>query len=94
MLHALYLTKNTSSSDTWSVSYANRYVQSETFELERARGKPGFLPAIEGDSAAIIAAYIFNYVISNSLHDDDHCSLSDSDGVLKMSNSAAQIRQS
>jgi hypothetical protein len=60
MLHALYLTKNTSGS--WSVSYANRYVQSETLKLETARQKPCFLPAIEGDSAAIIAAYIFNHV--------------------------------
>jgi carotenoid cleavage dioxygenase-like enzyme len=60
MLHALYFTKNTSGS--WSVHYANRYVQSETLRLERARQKPCFLPAIEGDSAAIIAAYIFNYV--------------------------------
>ena len=64
MLHALYFTRN--SSGSWSVSYANRYVQSETLRLERARQKPCFLPAIEGDSAAIIAAYIFNFV-SNTL---------------------------
>ena len=60
MLHALYFTKNTSGS--WSLSYANRYVQSETLNLETARQKPCFLPAIEGDSAAVIAAYIFNHV--------------------------------
>ncbi|KAF0933206.1 hypothetical protein E2562_016151, partial [Oryza meyeriana var. granulata] len=60
MLHALYFTKN--SSATWSVSYANRYVQSETFKIEKARQKPCFLPAIMGDSAAIIAAYILNYM--------------------------------
>ena len=60
MLHALYFTKN--SSGPWSVSYVNRYVQSETLRLERAQQKPCFLPAIEGDSAAIIAAYIFNFV--------------------------------
>lgn len=75
MLHALYLTKN--SSATWSVSYANRYVQSETFRIERARQKPCFLPAIEGDSAAIIAAYILNYV-NNTLQTQIACYLSDS----------------
>jgi hypothetical protein len=60
MLHALYFTKNRSAS--WSVSYANRYVQSETLKIEQARQKPCFLPAIEGDSPAIIVAYILNYV--------------------------------
>ncbi|PNT64389.1 hypothetical protein BRADI_4g27988v3, partial [Brachypodium distachyon] len=46
MLHALYFTKNHSSS--WSI--------------EKARQKPYFLPAVEGDSAAIMAAYILNYL--------------------------------
>ncbi|OEL19481.1 Carotenoid 9,10(9',10')-cleavage dioxygenase [Dichanthelium oligosanthes] len=68
MLHALYFTK--SSSGSWSVSYANRYVQSETLKLERARQKPCFLPAIEGDSAAIIAAYIFNYLRFDKVNKD------------------------
>uniref|UniRef100_A0A0E0B1B2 Uncharacterized protein n=1 Tax=Oryza glumipatula TaxID=40148 RepID=A0A0E0B1B2_9ORYZ len=61
MLHAIYFTKN-SSSATWSVSYANRYVQSETLKIEKTRQKPCFLPAIMGDSAAIVAAYILNYM--------------------------------
>jgi hypothetical protein len=60
MLHALYFTKSRSA--IWSVSYANRYVQSETLKIEKARQKPCFLPAIEGDSPAIIVAYILNYV--------------------------------
>ena len=60
MLHAIYFTKN--SSDTWSVSYVNLYVQSETLKTEKTRQKPCFLPAIMGDSAAIVAAYILNYV--------------------------------
>ncbi|CAN6217312.1 unnamed protein product [Urochloa humidicola] len=68
MLHALYFTKN--SSGSWSVSYANRYVQSETLRLERARQKPCFLPAIEGDSTAIIAAYIFNYLRFGKVNKD------------------------
>jgi carotenoid cleavage dioxygenase-like enzyme len=61
MLHALYFAKRGSSA-SWSVSYNNRYVQSETLKIEQARKKPCFLPAIEGDSAAIIVAYILNYV--------------------------------
>ncbi|TVU09155.1 hypothetical protein EJB05_42597, partial [Eragrostis curvula] len=68
MLHAVYFTKNVS--DTWSVSYANRYVQSETFKIEQARQKPCFLPAIEGDSPAIIAAYIFNYLRFGKVNKD------------------------
>lgn len=57
MLHALYFTKN---GDEWRVEYKNRYVETETFLLERERGRPSFLPAIEGDSPAVLAAYLFN----------------------------------
>jgi hypothetical protein len=65
MLHALYFTKN--HSDSWSVSYANRYVESQTLKIERDHKKPCFLPAAQGDSAAVIAAYILNYV-TTTLH--------------------------
>ncbi|CBI27963.3 unnamed protein product, partial [Vitis vinifera] len=44
----------------WIISYKNRYVESETFKLEKQRNKPSFLPAVEGDSPAIIAAYLLN----------------------------------
>ncbi|KAK1630217.1 hypothetical protein QYE76_004532 [Lolium multiflorum] len=60
MLHALYFTKNYS--ESWSVSYVNRYVESPTLKIERDRKKPCFLPAAQGDSAAVIAAYILNYL--------------------------------
>ncbi|CAM0950970.1 unnamed protein product [Alopecurus aequalis] len=60
MLHAFYFTKN--HSDSWSIFYANRYVESQTLKIERDRKKPCFLPAAQGDSAAIIAAYILNYL--------------------------------
>ncbi|KAM0864598.1 hypothetical protein ACQ4PT_043824 [Festuca glaucescens] len=60
MLHALYFTRNYS--DSWSVSYANRYVESPTLKIERDRKKPCFLPAAQGDSATVIAAYILNYL--------------------------------
>lgn len=60
MLHALYFFKD--DHDTWMISYNNRYVESQTFKLEKARNKPVFLPAIEGDSLAILSAHLLNYV--------------------------------
>uniref|UniRef100_A0A0D3GZK7 Carotenoid cleavage dioxygenase n=1 Tax=Oryza barthii TaxID=65489 RepID=A0A0D3GZK7_9ORYZ len=59
MLHALYFTKSGEGS-TWSISYNNRYVQSDTFNTERDRQRPCFLSAIKGDPLAIIAASILN----------------------------------
>ncbi len=35
MLHAVYFCKSNNS--TWSISYNNRYVQSETFRIEKER---------------------------------------------------------
>uniref|UniRef100_A0A1D1Z9R2 Carotenoid 9,10(9',10')-cleavage dioxygenase 1 n=1 Tax=Anthurium amnicola TaxID=1678845 RepID=A0A1D1Z9R2_9ARAE len=58
MLHALYFTKD--AGGNWHVSYKNRYVESDTFTVERQRKKPCFLPALEGDSPAILAAYLLN----------------------------------
>ncbi|XP_059458445.1 carotenoid 9,10(9',10')-cleavage dioxygenase 1-like [Corylus avellana] len=58
MLHALYFTKEGDGS--WNVVYNNRYVQTETFKLEKQRNKPSFLPATEGDSPAILSAYLLN----------------------------------
>lgn len=60
MLHALYFTKETEG--RWTVIYSNRHVETETFKLEKRRNKPSFLPAIEGDSPAILSAYLLNLV--------------------------------
>lgn len=60
MLHAVHLKKN--AHGTWTISYNNRYVESQTFKLEKQKNKPTFLPAVEGDSPAIIAAYVLNVV--------------------------------
>lgn len=60
MLHAIYFTKD--DHGDWIISYKNRYVESETFKLEKESNKPSFLPAIEGNSLAIIAAYLLNMV--------------------------------
>jgi carotenoid cleavage dioxygenase-like enzyme len=60
MLHALYFNKD--SDGRWNVVYNNRHVETETFKLEKQRNKPSFLPAIEGDSPAIVSAYLLNLV--------------------------------
>lgn len=60
MLHALYFSKT--GHGNWTVSYNNRFVQSETFNLEKDRSKPAFLPAVEGDSPAIVSALLLNLV--------------------------------
>lgn len=65
MVHALYLTKD--SHGSWIVSYRNKYVETESFKLEKQRNRPSFLPAIEGDSTAISAAYFFNLVCTYTL---------------------------
>ncbi|PIA42821.1 hypothetical protein AQUCO_02000338v1 [Aquilegia coerulea] len=58
MLHALYFIKD--SQECWTVLYNNRYVETETFIQEKKINKPSFLPAIEGNSPAILAAYLLN----------------------------------
>ncbi|ONI33839.1 hypothetical protein PRUPE_1G449100 [Prunus persica] len=59
MLHALYFSKDVSDG-SWTVRYNNRHVETETFKLEKQRNKPSFLPAIGGDSPAILSAYLLN----------------------------------
>ncbi|KAK1438274.1 hypothetical protein QVD17_04080 [Tagetes erecta] len=58
MLHALYFTKNAQGS--WSFCYKNRYVETETYKMERERKKPCFLPVVSGDPAAALASTTFN----------------------------------
>lgn len=60
MLHVLYFCKN--GDGRWEISYRNRHVETGTFKQEKARKKPAFLPAIEGDSLAVLSAYLLNYV--------------------------------
>ncbi|XP_050366320.1 carotenoid 9,10(9',10')-cleavage dioxygenase 1-like isoform X3 [Argentina anserina] len=63
MLHALYFRKNdfvNSDGSRWTVQYNNRHVETETYKLERQRNRPSFLPAIGGDSPAILSAYLLN----------------------------------
>ncbi|KAI7986804.1 hypothetical protein LOK49_LG14G00692 [Camellia lanceoleosa] len=58
MLHALYFTKDTNGN--WSFLYNNRFVEPQTFKMEKQRNKPSYLPALEGDSPAILAAFLLN----------------------------------
>ncbi|XP_045799446.1 carotenoid 9,10(9',10')-cleavage dioxygenase-like isoform X1 [Trifolium pratense] len=62
MLHALYFQK--SSNGSWKIHYNNKHVETETYNLEKQRNKPLFLPAIEGNSMAILSAYFFNWLRS------------------------------
>ncbi|KAK6927363.1 Carotenoid oxygenase [Dillenia turbinata] len=62
VLHAVYFIEE--DHGQWMVMYDNRYVQSKTFKIESQRDKPSFLPAVEGDNLAIVAAHLLN-VISN-----------------------------
>ncbi|XP_047968412.1 carotenoid 9,10(9',10')-cleavage dioxygenase 1-like [Salvia hispanica] len=60
MLHVLYFSKN--GEGKWEISYRNKHVETDTFKQEKARKKPAFLPAIEGDSLAVLSAYLLNYL--------------------------------
>ncbi|OEL12993.1 Carotenoid 9,10(9',10')-cleavage dioxygenase 1, partial [Dichanthelium oligosanthes] len=60
MLHATYFNK--SSGGEWTISYLNKYVHSDTFELERQKSKGNFIPAAYGKPYAILAAFVLNMV--------------------------------
>ncbi|KAL3746754.1 hypothetical protein ACJRO7_015656 [Eucalyptus globulus] len=64
MLHALCF-KKAGDSD-WSISYKNKYIESETLKLEKQRNKPSFIPAIEGDPLAVLAAFTLNRIRLNA----------------------------
>lgn len=66
MLHALYFKK--SNHGSWTVLYNNKHVETETYKLEKQRNKPLFLPAIEGNSLAILSAYLFNWLRSGKVN--------------------------
>ncbi|KAK7311775.1 hypothetical protein RJT34_10123 [Clitoria ternatea] len=66
MLHALYFER--SSHGCWTVLYNNKHVETETYKLEKQRSKPLFLPAIEGDSPAILIAYLLNWFRSGKVN--------------------------
>nr|GMD48900.1 carotenoid 9,10(9',10')-cleavage dioxygenase 1-like [Ipomoea batatas] len=58
MIHALYFNKD--SNGHWTVSYNNKLVQTGTFQVEKHRKRPAFLPTVEGDPLAVLSAIILN----------------------------------
>lgn len=60
MVHATYFSKD--KSGNWTVSYKNRYIESDSYMIEKEQNKPLFLPAAEGKPPAIIAAFVLNLV--------------------------------
>lgn len=68
MLHALYFNKDHTKLRKWNLFYNNRYVQTQTFQLEKhVKNGPYFLPAIEGDSLAVLSAFFLNMVSASAL---------------------------
>ncbi|XP_059314552.1 carotenoid 9,10(9',10')-cleavage dioxygenase 1-like isoform X1 [Lycium ferocissimum] len=68
MLHALYFTKEKGKGSKWNILYKNKYVQTDTFNMEKNRKKPGFLPNMEGDALAVLMASLLNVLRYGVLH--------------------------
>ncbi|KAG0512946.1 hypothetical protein BDA96_10G058800 [Sorghum bicolor] len=57
MLHAVYFDK--SSLGEWKISYRNKYVNSDTFQLER-KNQVAFVPSADGQPYATLVAFVLN----------------------------------
>ncbi|PHT28432.1 hypothetical protein CQW23_31945 [Capsicum baccatum] len=68
MLHALYFTKEKGKGSKWNVLYKNKYVETDTFNMEKNRKKPGFLPNMEGDALAVLMDTFLNLLRFGVLH--------------------------
>ncbi|PHT35222.1 hypothetical protein CQW23_27022, partial [Capsicum baccatum] len=68
MLHALYFTKVKGKGSKWNVLYKNKYVETDTFNMEKNRKKPGFIPNMEGDALAVLMATLLNLLRFGVLH--------------------------
>nr|GME19818.1 carotenoid 9,10(9',10')-cleavage dioxygenase 1-like [Ipomoea batatas] len=60
MIHALYFNKD--SNGHWTISYNNKHIQTGTFQAEKHRKRPAFLPTAEGDLLAVLSAILLNSV--------------------------------
>ncbi|RLM55043.1 hypothetical protein C2845_PM10G03550, partial [Panicum miliaceum] len=58
MLHAVYFNK--SSLGEWRISYRNKFVDSDTFQLEREKNEVAFVPFADGQPNATLAASVLN----------------------------------
>ncbi|MED6225601.1 hypothetical protein PIB30_095201, partial [Stylosanthes scabra] len=63
MLHALYFKKKIDENDgssNYTIEYNNKYVETSSYKLEKQSTKPLFLPAVQGDSLAVLASVMLN----------------------------------
>lgn len=60
MLHAVYFDKNILGE--WKISYRNKYVNSDTFQLERKKNQVPFVPSADGEPYATLVAFVLNIV--------------------------------
>ncbi|MED6205397.1 hypothetical protein PIB30_017209 [Stylosanthes scabra] len=63
MLHALYFKKKIDENDgstNYTLEYKNKYVETSSYKLEKQSTKPLFLPAVQGDSLAVLASVMLN----------------------------------
>ncbi|WOK97227.1 hypothetical protein Cni_G05935 [Canna indica] len=69
VLHATYFSKD--DEDKLRVSYKNKYVESETFLLEKKRNKKVLIPTIDGEPRATLAAFVVNMMrVAKAVKDD------------------------
>ncbi|MED6225019.1 hypothetical protein PIB30_089715 [Stylosanthes scabra] len=63
MLHALYFKRKSDENDggsSYTVEYNNKYVETSSYKLEKQSSKPLFLPAVKGDSLAVLFSLMLN----------------------------------
>jgi carotenoid cleavage dioxygenase-like enzyme len=60
MLHVVYFNK--SGLGEWRISYRNKFVDSDTFQLEREKNEVAFVPFADGQLNATLAASVLNIV--------------------------------
>ncbi|KAL7112161.1 hypothetical protein ACP275_05G134700 [Erythranthe tilingii] len=58
MLHAVYFNKE--KDDKWVTRYKNKYVETDSYKIDKQRDKPAFIPAVEGTSGGVLSGFIFN----------------------------------
>ncbi|CAN6190803.1 unnamed protein product [Urochloa humidicola] len=58
MLHAVYFNK--SGLGEWKISYRNKFVDSDTFQLEREKNEVAFVPSADGQPYATLVAFVLN----------------------------------
>jgi len=60
MLHAVYFNK--SNLGEWKISYRNKCVKSDTFQLEGEKNELAFVPSADGEPYATLVAFVLNIV--------------------------------